>query len=378
MMEKIEKKIILLVDDEADIREVLAISLADMGYEVLTAENGEKALDLYREKSPQIVLTDIKMPGMDGIEILKRIKSENPYTEVIMITGHGDTDIAIKSLKYEAIDFITKPISSDALEIALKRANEKILTRELLRRYTENLENLVREKTKLQDHLSSLGGMIGSISHSIKGLLTRLDGGLYLVESAVQKEDKARLGEGLDILKLTVDRIKKMIFDVLYSSKERTLQLEPIPLLKFAGDVADIADQKALPHKIRIVRDFDRAPDRFMADAEEFRSALINILDNAVDACMEDLSGKSREIRFIIRDDNTHIIFEIRDNGIGMDRKTREKIFNLFFSSKQNKGTGFGLFITKSIIHRHGGEITARSAKGKGTAMHIRLPKEII
>jgi len=378
MMEKIEKKTILLVDDEADIREVLAISLTDMGYEVLTAENGEKALDLYREKSPQIVLTDIKMPGMDGIEILKRIKSKNPETEVIMITGHGDTDIAIKSLKYEAIDFITKPISSDALEIALKRANEKILTRDLLRRYTQNLENLVREKTKLQDHLSSLGGMIGSISHSIKGLLTRLDGGLYLVESAVQKEDKARLGEGLDILKLTVDRIKKMIFDVLYSSKERTLQLEPIPLLKFAGDVADIADQKALPHKIRIVRDFDHAPDRFTADAEEFRSALINILDNAVDACMEDLSGKSREIRFIIRDDDTHIIFEIRDNGIGMDRKTREKIFNLFFSSKQDKGTGFGLFITKNIIHRHGGEITARSAKGKGTAMHIRLPKEII
>ncbi len=377
MMEKKEHRSVLLVDDETDIREVLAISLRDMGYEVLEAENGEKALALFREKAPLIVLTDIKMPGMDGIEILKRIKHENPYAQVIMITGHGDTDIAVKSLKYEAIDFITKPISNDSLEIALARANEKILTQELLCRYTENLENLVREKISLQDHLSSLGGMIGSISHSIKGLLTRLDGGLYLVESAVKKEDKARLSEGLDILKLTIDRIKKMIFDILYSSKERKLQIAPIPTLKFAEDVADIAEQKALPHGIRMIREFGRAPDRFMADAEDIRSALINILDNAVDACTEDLSKKNHEINFIIREDAGHIIFEIRDNGIGMDRETLEKIFNLFFSSKQSKGTGFGLFISKTIIRSHGGEINVRSAKGKGTVIHVRLPKDI-
>lgn len=125
MAEITEQKLILLVDDEEDIREVLAITLSDMGYEVLEAENGRAALELFRKKKPMIVLTDIKMPGMDGIDLLKKIKARNPYTQVIMITGHGDTDIAIRSLKHEAIDFITKPISSDALEIALKRANEK-------------------------------------------------------------------------------------------------------------------------------------------------------------------------------------------------------------------------------------------------------------
>ena len=94
-------KKILLVDDEEGIRKVLGISLSDMGYDVVTAENGEEALSLFKKISPSIVLTDIKMPGMDGVTLLRAIKEESPDTEVIMITGHGDMDLAIKSLKYK-------------------------------------------------------------------------------------------------------------------------------------------------------------------------------------------------------------------------------------------------------------------------------------
>jgi signal transduction histidine kinase len=372
-----EQKVILLVDDEADIREVLAIALADMGYTVLTAENGRRALELFREKNPMIVLTDIKMPGMDGIELLKTIKAENPYTQVIMITGHGDTDIAIRSLKFEAIDFITKPIGNDTLEIALKRANEKIITRRQLQQYTENLESLVREKAMLQDNLSSLGIMLASISHSVKGLLTRLDGGLYLIEAALNKNEREQIEEGLEILKLNFDRVKKMIFDILYYSKEREMNTEPLDLVKFAHDVADICEPKAKPKNIAIIRDFDGAPGTFEADAEFMRSALINILDNAVDACIEDHSRKEHTICFAIKQDPEHIVIKIRDNGVGMDQQTREKVFNLFFSSKRSKGTGFGLFISKNIIQQHGGFINLKSAKGKGTCIHIKIPKEI-
>ena len=124
---------ILLADDEEGIRKVLGISLTDSGYDVITAENGEEALEIFRRVQPSIVLTDIKMPGMDGIELLQKIKQEDPDTEVIMITGHGDLDLAIKSLKYEATDFVTKPINDDILEIALKRAHEKMDMRRQLR-----------------------------------------------------------------------------------------------------------------------------------------------------------------------------------------------------------------------------------------------------
>ncbi|MFW6333464.1 MAG: sigma-54-dependent transcriptional regulator, partial [Thermodesulfobacteriota bacterium] len=133
---------ILLVDDEPGIRKVLRISLEEMGYEVDTAENGTEALRIFREKGAPIVLTDIKMPGMDGIDVLKRIKQENPETEVIVITGHGDMDLAIRSLKHEASDFITKPVNDAELENALRKSVNNIRLRHKLREYTENLESL--------------------------------------------------------------------------------------------------------------------------------------------------------------------------------------------------------------------------------------------
>ncbi|MDX2496882.1 MAG: response regulator [Desulfobacterales bacterium] len=132
------EKTILLVDDEPDIREVLNISLSDIGYKVLTAENGADALSIFKNAEIPVVITDIKMPGIDGIELLRKIKHENPETEVIMLTGHGDLDLAIKSLKFEATDFITKPINDDALELALVRAFEKIAMRKKLREYDRN------------------------------------------------------------------------------------------------------------------------------------------------------------------------------------------------------------------------------------------------
>lgn len=368
------EKRILLVDDEQDIRDVLSITLTDMGYEVLEAENGRDAMALFKAEKPMITLTDIKMPGMDGIDVLKKIKNENPYAQVIMITGHGDTDIAIRSLKHEAVDFITKPISNESLEIALKRANEKILTRRQLSRYTESLEELVREKTMLRDNLSSLGVMIGSISHSAKGLLTRLDGGLYLVESALKNNRPDQIQEGLDILKLTIDRLKKMIFDILYYSKERELQTDVFDLIQFAGDVADTCESKASVNQVRLIREFEAAPATLRADPEFLRSALINILDNAVDACVEKGAGSDRVIHFSVKREPGHTVFEIRDNGVGMDQETRDRVFNLFFSSKQRKGTGFGLFISKNIVEQHGGFINLRSARGKGSCFTVKIP----
>ena len=174
-------KKILLVDDEEGIRKVLGISLTDSGYKVLTAENGEQALRLFRENHPPIVMTDIKMPGMDGISLLRKIKDERPDTEVIMITGHGDMDLAIKSLQNQAIDFVTKPINDDVLEIALNRATEKITMRDQLRQYTENLEALVEEQSaKLveTERLAAVGQAIDGLSTAIRGIAGDLEGGI--------------------------------------------------------------------------------------------------------------------------------------------------------------------------------------------------------
>jgi len=372
-----KKGVILLVDDEADVREVLSISLSDMGYKVFATENGEKALHIFKEVNPPIVLTDIKMPGMDGIELLRRVKRENPDTEIVMITGHGDMDLAIKSLKYEATDFITKPINVGALEIALKKVHDKIIMKQKLREYTENLETLVQEKTDLQDRLSSLGLMIGSISHSIKGLLTGLDGGMYLLDSGFEKENHDRTKEGWKVVKFMVDRIRKMVLDILFYAKERDIKWEQVDVLSFANEVALVVEPKIQSQNIEFVFDFDSTLGEFEIDAGFVHSALINIIENAVDACIKDKSKISHKIIFSVNHDKNHIIFDVIDNGIGMDKETKEKIFTLFFSSKGSKGTGLGLFISNNIIKQHGGKIKIRSTLGEGTKFNIKIPKII-
>ena len=145
---------ILVIDDERPILSMCTLLLESFGYSVITAENGEEGLRIFEDKRPSIVLTDIKMPGMDGLEVLARIKETDPLAEVIVITGHGDMDIALKALNLNATDFISKPIDDDALEAALKRAKERL--------------QLARQK---EDEISSR--MRGAVSViEIKGSIT--------------------------------------------------------------------------------------------------------------------------------------------------------------------------------------------------------------
>lgn len=117
---------ILIIDDESPTLSMFRLFLETYQHEVLTAENGEDGLKIFERETPPVVLTDIKMPGMDGIEVLKRIKQSSPLTEVIIITGHGDMELAIQALNLDAADFVHKPIQKAALDKALERAAERI------------------------------------------------------------------------------------------------------------------------------------------------------------------------------------------------------------------------------------------------------------
>jgi PAS domain S-box-containing protein len=139
---------ILVIDDEDSIRRLLKISLMHKGYEVITAEDGEKGIETLQEERPSIVITDIKMPGMDGLEVLKRTKELYPDTQVIVVTGHGDMQSAVEALQLEASDFINKPITDEELSVALKRAENILWLKNNLREYTANLEVKVREATE--------------------------------------------------------------------------------------------------------------------------------------------------------------------------------------------------------------------------------------
>ncbi len=140
MLLKKEHWKILLIDDEEAIRSVVSIVLADEGYQIVTAADGESGLRLFKEESPQIVITDILMPGIGGIEVLKRVKAYDPDKEVIVVTGFGDMELAIRALQSDASDFVTKPIENEALLVALERAKKRYTDRKALNNYTAIIE----------------------------------------------------------------------------------------------------------------------------------------------------------------------------------------------------------------------------------------------
>jgi len=365
---------VLLVDDEPDIRDVLELALTDAGYAVLKAENGQEALRIFNETQPPIVITDIKMPVMDGIELLRHVKRQIPDTEVIMITGHGDIDLAIASLKHKACDFITKPINVDAMELALRRSCERIVMRQKLHEYTTHLEALIREKIQLQDHLSSLGLMIGSVSHSIKGLLTGLDGGIYLLGKGLKAHDAVQIEEGWKTVQMMADRIRNLVMDILFYAKKRDLRWEKVDLYHFAEEAARIMENRLKDTGITFKRDFSGAMADCEIDPSYVHAALMNLFENAIDACQRGTKTPESRITFAVAPANGKITFSIIDNGIGMDEATQSKLFTLFFSSKGIQGTGLGLYITKNIIEQHGGTISVSSAPAQGSRFTILLP----
>ncbi|MEM5788774.1 MAG: response regulator, partial [Syntrophobacteraceae bacterium] len=275
---------VLIVDDEEGIRKVLGISLADSGYKVLTACSGEEALTVLKAERPSIILTDIKMPGMDGIELLRRIKLEQPEAEVIMITGHGDLDMAIKSLQFEAADFITKPIDDRALEIALERSRERLWMRAKLREYTENLEQLAEDKSRKlieAERLAAIGQTVATLAHTIKNIIGGLNGGIFVVEKGMELGRQEYLRDGWLMVKGNVQKIKNLALDLLSFAKEREPEYQPVDPNSIAADVYNLMLERSRECGINMVLDTDEGLPEILLDPDAIHCCLMNLVCNA-------------------------------------------------------------------------------------------------
>jgi two-component system NtrC family sensor kinase len=160
---------ILVIDDDPDILDVMTITLKDAGYSVICAPDGQTGILFAKSHSPQIVITDIKMPGMSGLDVLEKIKKIKPATEVIVTTGFADIKHAVKALQYDASDFISKPIDDDALHMALRRAMQRYTDKKQLSDYTALLEN---ENLKTSSELvKNVNFQSSLIENSMDGIL---------------------------------------------------------------------------------------------------------------------------------------------------------------------------------------------------------------
>lgn len=377
---------LLLIDDEEGIRKVLGITLRDAGYEVIIAPDGEKGIELFQRENPQIVLTDIKMPGLDGMEVLRRIKSISPDTEVIMITGHGEMELAIQSLQLDASDFITKPIHDEALFISLKRAEEKLAWKRLAKKYNEDLKTQVKEATaellRIQkellqaERLAATGQTVAGLAHAIKNILGGLKGGRFMVNKGFELTEMNYLKDGWAMVERNIEKISGLTKDLLSFCREREPELEAVNPNDLIREVYDLFKTQAEQQGVFLTLDLEEKMGTVDLDPQGIQEVLANLMGNAIDACTlgeapvahPEVCLKSRLLP------EEKILLEVKDNGLGMDQEVLKKLFTIFFSTKGSRGTGLGLLLSRKIIQEHGGEIRVHSEPRKGSSFQVILP----
>jgi signal transduction histidine kinase len=296
-----------------------------------------------------------------------------------MFTGHGDMDLAIKSIQHEATDFVTKPINENILEIALKRAQERISLRQKLREYTENLERRVEEKAKKlleAERMAAVGQTIAGLSHTIKNIAGGLKGGMFILEQGLERDDRKYLREGWEMVKGNVDKVKNLSLDLLNCGKFTKIHAkmnDPNQPAREAFDLLKpISEEKGIDFKLVLNPDLEP----FFFDADAIHRCLLNLVTNAIDACLDKKAGR-RKKEVVLKTNKAGgwgVEYQVMDNGCGMDEAVENKIFQSFFSTKGTRGTGIGLMTVKTIIDQHQGTVEVETRLGSGSTFTMRLP----
>ncbi len=300
---------------------------------------GDKCYKIYKHREKECVPCTVRQTFADG---------EARYHEEVVTSESGNQ---INVLVH------TAPLRNGDGEI------EKVI----------EMSTDITQLRQLQDKLSSVGLLIGSISHGIKNLLNGLDGGIYLVNTGLKKNDRERIDKGWEIALRNVRRIRSMVMDILYYAKDREPNWEEISTFDMVEDVCRIMKERAESQEIEFLYELDKNAGDFEADKQAIRSMLLNLIENSIDACRIDTNKSNHKLIVRLKGNQDKVMFEIEDNGIGMDRETREKAFSLFFSSKGAGGTGLGLFISNKIAQAHGGTILVKSEEGVGSHFFVEL-----
>lgn len=376
---------ILLVDDEEAILRSLGEVFRDLGYEVLTALDGGEALRLATGQPVDLVISDVKMPHMDGIELLSRLQTQTPDLPVILITGHGDEDTAISALQKGARDYLRKPIRVKALLAAIKRVQDQ-----------QQLEQLLGEERNKLVHasrLASLGTLAAGLAHEINNPATFVKGDLQLLVKSwgivnevleALPPGQVKNPEGLVFVMKEVpgllsgmqqgmERIIRLVreMSLLARSEKQDSQRTVVDLGQCIEEAVAMG-RHVLPAQTRVQQVQEGETLQTRADAQQITQVLMNLLSNAAYAlaCMPDPTIVVRARR-----EAEWATIEVEDNGAGIPEEARPRIFDPFFTTKDiGQGTGLGLSICRGIIHDHGGQIGFESRVGKGTRFWVRLP----
>ncbi|MCD6580466.1 MAG: response regulator [Desulfuromusa sp.] len=359
-----KQKTLLCADDEPIIRQ-LCVSALD-NYHVLLAEDGLEALKILETVDVDIVLSDVIMPKLSGLELLQKIKEQRPDQAVILMTGYSDKELILEALQAGADDFINKPINV----LRLSTTVEKVFEKQKIRQELADLKRI--------DQLKS--NFLGLISHKLKTPATAISLFIQNIAEGVESPNDADFKQMLAMVQAETVHLEQLIQDLLYFSEatllEENLALEPIDL----GLIADQVVIAVQPSARRRQINFDSliepplSPEPLMLNPQRISFAIRALLDNAIKFTQAEGS-----VSIESKIDTEHVQLVIKDTGIGISPQELTKIFNKFYQidpehTGQVRGFGLGLYYARDFIRSMGGQLYIESQPGQGTVATIEFP----
>lgn len=361
---------ILIVDDEAAQMQALCETLRDHGYETAGCTTGQAALAALREVEYDVLLTDLTMPEMDGITLLRAALAEAPNLVSIIMTGAGTITTAVEAMQSGALDYILKPCKLSLMLPVLSRA----LAVRRLRQENAALAQCVRERTAaLEAANQELDAFAFSVSHDLRAPLRAVSAFAYLLARDYTAQMPSAAQGLLQHVTTNAQRMEQLIEDLLRFARlgRQPLALQPVNMASLVHEVlqelrSDVGDR-------HIAVQVSHLPESH-GDPPLLKQVFVNLLSNA-------FKFTRRQERAVVevgcqQHDGEKVYF-VRDNGVGFDMRHVGKLFGVFqrlHSATQFEGTGVGLSIVHSIIRRHGGRLWAEAAVDQGATFYFGLP----
>ena len=378
---------ILTIEDDRLVRKAIASYLQSLGYGVLEAADGVEGLEIFKRGHPDLVLTDLRLPKLDGMEVLSAIQEKSPDTPVIIVSGMGTLGDAIKALKLGARDYVTKPITDMGL---LKYAAERALERASLvrenKRYQIFLEEEVQKKTaELQQaqKLEAIGVLAGGIAHDFNNILAAIMGFTEL--ALLESEKNSELADDLRQILKASNRAKKLVDQILTFSRKTDTDRHPVQAALIIKEALKLL-QSTLPATVQLSHHITAKETVILADPTEIHQVITNLCTNAFHALpneqgnitisLDECSITANDLKdYPNVSVGNYLQLTVSDTGCGMDPATMQNIFDPFFTTKEKEqGTGLGLSVVHGIVTDCSGSIRVKSALGQGTTVIVLFP----
>ncbi len=372
-----EKSRILVVDDEIGICEGVQRALEPEGFQVAIALDGKSGLALIKENGFDLILLDVKMPEISGLDLIGMIHQIDPEIICIIITGYATVEMAVSAIKQGAYDFLTKPFSVDILLLAVNQGLERrMLSLEAKRtaRVEADMQKLAEEKIRLEELDRAKKQFIRLVTHELQSPVAAVENYLKLIlEGYVPAEDQKGILEKCiartkEERKLIADLLELGHLEMIKSFQASRINLEEV-LEQVIEEFREEINQKGLVLLVEV----DKNIPEITASPEQIKSVWSNLLSNAVK-----FTPARGEITIGLEYKDGTLEGRVQDTGIGIPAEDQERLFTEFFRAENAKqagvpGTGLGLVIVKRVVEGLGGKITVKSKLGSGTTFQFKI-----